>query len=157
MARMFAPLSTSFLGFDRLFSDLERMLDMPATTNSGYPPLNMYREVDGGYTIELAVAGFKKDHISIELNEKTGLLTIIGDNDEKGRILSDPSASTEVVAPASNRMVLKAGIANRQFVRQFTLADTVEVGDVTLEDGLLTIRLNTKQPQLPETKLIPIK
>lgn len=157
MSRMFAPLSTTFLGFDRLFSDIERMLVMPSIVNSGYPPLNMYREDDGGYTIELAVAGFKKDHISIELNEQTRLLTIIGDNDEKGRILSDPSASTEVVAPASNRKVLKAGIANRQFVRQFMLADTVEVGDATLVDGLLTIRLNTKQPQVPEARLIPIK
>jgi len=153
---MFAPLSSSFLGFDSFFSELERMLDMASNSSlqGGYPPLNLYQENDGGYTIEVAVAGFKKEHIKIEHNKKTGVLSIYGDTGVRNSITEpvapdvdrlanqdiDTTKPLSVTVP-TQRTVLKSGIATRQFARHFTLADNLEVKDAKLEDGMLTISL----------------
>lgn len=176
MARLFAPLSSSFLGFDSLFSELERMLDIASNTSpqGGYPPMNLYREDSGDYTIEVAVAGFKKEHITIEHNEQTGILSIFGDStyaaappqEDKKLIKSDRAKSDSTalattqptsVATFDNRKVLKQGIASRQFVRHFTLADGMKVRSAKLEDGLLHISIGMDKPEVPEYLPLRIK
>lgn len=104
----------------------------------GYPPYNIHKK-DDVYTIELAVAGFKQEDISIEYFDKT--LTIKGTSPTK---IED---GTEVIY---------AGIANRAFTRTFTLADTVEVVGADLKDGMLTVTCKQWIPERLQKKTITI-
>lgn len=166
---LFSPLSHSFLGFDPLFDEVDRLLALAKTqsTSVGYPPLNVYKEPDDGYSIELAVAGFKKDDIRIEHDKKNGLITISGDNTVRPQVTANVvragkiSSRSDVAEVPKNEMaptrqVIRQGIANRSFTRSFTVADDLLVEGATLEDGLLTVKL--KKLDLPENKpqLIPI-
>ena len=150
MGTLFAPLSSSFLGFDRLFSDLDRLL-AAAPATSGYPPLNLFKE-DNGYVIELALAGFKKSQIKVEHDKKNGLLTVSGDSTQPEVTGTGVGAEFQ-----EKREVIRQSIAARKFVKSFTVADDLEVQEASLEDGLLTIRL--KKLELPEHKplLITLK
>ncbi len=152
---LFTPLSASFLGFDRLFDDVDRMLEMhtksrAASTNM-YPPLNVYKEEDG-YTIEMAVAGFKKSHIKIEHNKKKNLLSVTGDNAEEPQ-----DTGTLLNAEVPKREVIRRSIAARKFSRTFNIADHLEVQDASLEDGILTIRLVEVVTEDSKPLLIPLK
>ena len=151
---MFAPLSTSFLGFDRLFAELDHMLASTSTQSAGYPPLNLFKE-DDGYVIELALAGFKKSQIKIEHDKKKGLLTVSGDSSVAPTSEGTGIGAETVESP--KREVIRQSIAARKFVRAFTVADDLEVQEAALEDGLLTIKL--KKLELEENKplLIALK
>jgi molecular chaperone IbpA len=134
------PLSSSFLGFDRLFREIDELLELSSnqSVSGGFPPYNLYKEEDG-YSIELAVAGFKADDLKVERDRTAGTLTVSG-GDSK-------SSGTEIV---DTRKPIRQGIAKRTFVRTFTLAEDVEVTGVDLKDGMLSIRL--KQEKKPENK-----
>jgi len=88
-----------------------------------YPPYNIIKAARGHYTIQIAVAGFDEDQIDIELHN--GVLTI------KGIVGESDSAINFVYK----------GIAARSFERRFTLADTVQVDTVSLDRGMLTVKL----------------
>lgn len=166
---LFAPLSSSFLGFDKFFAELERMLDISSsnTIQSRYPPMNLYKEANGDYTIEVAAAGFKREHIKIQHDERTGLLSIFGSSGLKSGSLNDPdvkqwepaaNGDIEQVPPRvkqtpETRVVINHGIATRQFSRHFTLADDMKVKNARLEDGMLVIVLSREKP--PEVEYIP--
>ena len=118
MARMTAFDSPLLLGFDHF----ERMLDRIAKTgNDGYPPYNIERTGQNGLRITLAIAGFAMDDLLVTLEDNQ--LTIRGKQgeDDDGRIF------------------LHRGIAARQFVRSFVLAEGIEVVDAKLDNGLLHI------------------
>ena len=70
----FTPLYRSAVGFDRLAA----LLDAAAATDSasGYPPYNIERTDENAYRIEIAVAGFKPEELTIEAKENT--LTVQG-------------------------------------------------------------------------------
>ena len=139
------PLETRFLGFDSLFQDVERAL-AAATAGanaSGFPPFNLYKE-RGGYSIELAVAGYKKEDIYIRHDRKHGLLRIGSDG------------STDQPEQASDRELLKGGIATRAFERTFTLADNLVVKGAEMRDGMLTVRLETIEREEDKPLLITI-
>jgi HSP20 family molecular chaperone IbpA len=129
----------------------------------------VYKEADDGYSIELALAGFKKEDIRIEHDKKNSLITITGDNsprtqqttEQMARVVQPGKISSRselVEAPRTevSRQVIRQGIANRSFTRSFTVADDLLVDGATLEDGLLTVKL--KKLDLPENRplLIPI-
>lgn len=146
-----APLHSTFLGFDRLFNDIDHWLATAPTqaAGAGYPPLNIYREQDG-YSIEIALAGFKKTDIRIEHDRKRSLLTVSGDATRS--FPQDKDSATSV-----SREVVKQGIASRKFTRSFTVADDLEVLDANLEDGLLLIRLKQFVREEDKPLLIPLK
>lgn len=152
MASLFAPVSGSFLGFERLFDQLDSMIGETRHGHSfqvpTYPPTNLYREENGDYTIELALAGFKKSQIKIELNRKSGTLSISGDtskeDEDKNVILK-------------TRETVQRKIATRKFTRSFSIADDLEVGDASLEDGLLVISLKKIVREEDQPLLIPLK
>ncbi len=111
------------------FEQLERLLERSAKSgNDGYPPFNIEQTSDSSYRITLAVAGFAENDLSITLEDRQ--LVIRGRQREDG----EP------------RVFLHRGIAARQFQRSFVLADGVEVGEAVMENGLLHIDLERKQP-----------
>tara|TARA_B100000029_G_scaffold510074_1_gene600737 strand:- start:931 stop:1389 length:459 start_codon:yes stop_codon:yes gene_type:complete len=127
------PLMRSFVGFDNLFDEFERMSSF---TDNNYPAYNIIKTGDEDYKIEIAVAGFNENEISIEV--KKGLMTV--------------EASK---AKLSNEY-LHRGIAERSFTKQFRLADNMEVKNADLRDGLLTINLYREIPEAEKPKQIKI-
>ena len=131
----FSPLYRSVVGFDRLAQQLETAT---ADSSSGYPPYNIERTDENAYRIELAVAGFKSEELTIEVKEN--LLTVQGrkaTNDEQRRFLH-------------------RGLAERDFERRFQLADYVVVTNANLADGLLAIELKRELPEALKPRRIDI-
>jgi len=126
MSRMSIFNSPFLLGFDQL----EELLDsVSKNSGEGYPPYNIEHLGDHAIRITLAVAGFSKNDLSITL--ESNQLIIHGKQ-------TDDSA---------DKAYLHRGIAARQFVRKFVLADGMEVSDATMEHGLLHIDLIRPEQQ----------
>jgi molecular chaperone IbpA len=131
----FAPLYRSTVGFDRLFQLLDGGVEGEAST---YPPYNIERKSDKEYRITMAVAGFTKDEIDIQVKEQS--LTVKG----------------EKKADDKERHFLHRGIATRTFQRQFQLADHVEVTGADLQDGLLHVDLVRNVPERLKPRAVQI-
>ena len=120
------------------FEPLERLLERTAKSAAdSYPPYNIEATEDGGIAITLAVAGFAKDEIAVTVEDRQ--LVIRGRQNEAG-----------------GKTFLHRGIAARQFLRAFVLADGIEVKTATLENGLLRIILTRPDIQ-PSVRVIDIK
>ena len=132
------PFYRSSVGFDRLFSLLDR-----ATPDGspGYPPYNIERTGDNSYRITVAVSGFSQNELSIVAKENT--LTIKGEK-------------TATETSQSKAEVLYRGIAARAFERAFQLADFVVVKNASLENGLLHVDLVREIPEAKKPRSIPI-
>ena len=131
----FAPLYRSTVGFDRLFQLLDGGVEGEAST---YPPYNIERKADNAYRITMAVAGFTKDEIDIQVKEQS--LTVKG----------------EKKADDKERQFLHRGIATRAFERRFHLADHVEVPGADLQDGLLHVDLVRNVPERLKPRSVQI-
>ena len=132
----FSPLYRSAVGFDRLAS----LLDAATIENAaGYPPYNIERTDDQAYRIDIAVAGFKPDELTIDVRET--LLTV------QGRKTANDDA----------RRYLHRGLAERNVERKFQLADHVVVKDARVADGLLSINLVREVPEALKPRQIPIQ
>ena len=132
----FSPLYRSAVGFDRLAA----LLDAAALENgTGYPPYNIERTDDQAYRIDIAVAGFKPDELTIDVREN--LLTV------QGRKTANDDA----------RRYLHRGLAERNFDRKFQLADHVVVKEARIADGLLSIDLVREVPEALKPRQIPIQ
>jgi molecular chaperone IbpA len=131
----FSPLYRSVVGFDRLADLLDAAT---SETANGYPPYNIERTDDNAYRIDIAVAGFKPDELSIEVKEN--LLTV------QGRKAANDEA----------RRYLHRGLAERNFERRFQLADYVLVSDAQLSDGLLSVSLRRELPEALKPRKIEI-
>ena len=131
-------LHKATIGFDRLFNELERGFANSPNGN-GYPPYNIAQINEDEYMISVAVAGFGMDNLSIE---------------KDGNILK-----IEGVAPKGDEHVnyLHKGIGGRNFRKEFTLADHVEVVNATLELGMLNVHLVREVPEALQPKKIAIK
>jgi molecular chaperone IbpA len=127
-----------FVGADRV---MKRLADIANQSTQmmpiKYPPYNIKKVDETRYVIELAVAGFGKSEIDIELQE--GLLKVTGKCD----------------SPESTEYLYK-GIAERGFKREFTLADNVEVKSSTLVNGMLKIWLEAFIPEEKKAKKVEI-
>jgi len=133
----FTPLYRSMVGFDRLAQLMEAAAKTEGATN--WPPYNIESLAEDAWRIELAVAGFKADELSIEVKEN--LLTVTG-----------RKAANE----DGEKRYLHRGLAERDFERRFQLADYVVVTDAGLENGLLTIALKRELPEAMKPRTIPI-
>jgi molecular chaperone IbpA len=132
----FSPLYRSVVGFDRLADLLD---SASADSTNGYPPYNIERTDQNAYRVEIAVAGFKPEELSIEVKEN--VLTVQGRK----------PANDDV------RRFLHRGLAERNFERRFQLADYVVVTDAALADGLLSISLVRELPEQLKPRRIEIK
>ena len=132
----FAPLYRSTVGFDRLFHLMDNLAG--SAEEGGYPPYNIERLGENSYRITMAVAGFTRDEIAIEVKETA--LTVRG----------------EKKAEEGKREFLHRGIAQRSFERRFQLADYVEVNGADLKDGLLHIDLQRNIPERMKPRTVTI-
>ena len=130
--------SPFFVGFETLWDSMDRIAteSRPQT----YPPYNLIKEDDYNYKIELAVAGFTSDQIKVSHEPEKNQLTIAGD--QTG---SDSESS-----------FIHRGIAERQFSRTWTVADTIIVRGADLTDGILSISLEKLIPEEKKPKEISI-
>jgi len=133
----FAPLYRSTVGFDRLFQLLDSAGGVESEAST-YPPYNIERKSETEYRISMAVAGFAKDEIDIQVKEQS--LTIKG----------------EKKADDKDRQFLHRGIATRTFERRFQLADHVEVTGADLQDGLLHVDLVRNVPERLKPRSVQI-
>lgn len=110
------------------FEEVERTVDrLTKSAGDGYPPYNIEQTGPGALRITLAVAGFAEDQLSVTI--ESNQLVVRGKQDADG----------------SDRIFLHRGIAARQFQRSFVLADGIEVGGASLEQGLLHIDMARPQ------------
>ena len=130
-------LHRATIGFDRLFNELERGFANSPNGN-GYPPYNIAQINEDEYMISLAVAGFGMDNLNITKDGKT--LRIEG------------------TAPKGDEHVnyLHKGIGGRNFRREFTLADHVDVVSAGLDLGMLNVHLKRELPEELQPKTIAI-
>lgn len=128
-----------FIGFDNIWSEIERLSEV--ADNKLYPPHNVVKHDETHFSIELALAGYKKDDLSVELKE--GILVISGDN--------RPMLNDEV-----QKEYLHRGISGRKFTRTFRLSEHVVVDGADFVDGLLVINLRVEIPEEKLPRNIPI-
>ena len=126
------------VGFDRQF---DRLWDYAThqAESTGFPPYNIIKDGEYNFNIEMALAGYNKKDIEVEVAD--GVLTVKSIKDTKDE---------------DDNNVYR-GIANRNFTRKFTLADDIIVKDGKLEDGMLTIKLERVIPEEKKPRLITIK
>ena len=129
-------LTRQAIGFDRMFLELEDALRLHGSHDS-YPPYNIVRIDDTNYRIELAVAGFAEDEITIEL--KDGSLYVRGKQGDREEV-----------------SYTFKGISARDFERVFKLADYVEVESATIVNGILSIKLVQNIPEEKQPRKIAI-
>ncbi len=129
------------VGFDSIFDEFDRMLDSTERYNSNYPPYNIHKLSDTNYKIEVALAGYSKDDIELELKENT--LTVR--NKAKEKVINEEGNG-----------VLHKGISTRQFERAFTISEDIKVKNAELKNGLLNIDLERIIPEDKKSRLIEI-
>ena len=132
----FAPYRRSSVGFDRLFDLLET--GTRGDASDGYPPFDIIKEGEDRYRITLAIAGFLPDEIEIIAQQNQ--LTVTGKR-------SDETDEGEF---------LHRGIATRTFERRFQLADFIEAGTASFDNGLLSIELRRVIPEAMKPRKIEI-
>ena len=125
------------VGFDDLF---DRLFDLNES-NSGFPPYNITKTDDSNYVIEMAVAGFNKKEIEIQLSDGNLTVRSLSDSEEENKSSS----------------FIHRGISQRSFVRKFTFSDEIRVKNAELTDGMLRINLEKLIPEHKKPKLIQIK
>ena len=126
------------VGFDRTFDRLFDYVTHQAES-TGFPPYNIIKDGEYNFNIEMALAGYNKKDIEVEVAD--GVLTVKSIKDTKDEDHNN----------------VYRGIANRNFTRKFTLADDIIVKDGKLEDGMLTIKLERVIPEEKKPRLITIK
>lgn len=134
----FNQLTPYAVGFDRVFDNLSRYVDNNATS-TGYPPYNIRKEGEYNYVIEMALAGFAREDLEIEVAD--GVLTIRSVKEK-----SDDDVSN-----------IYRGISFRKFVRKFTIADDIVVNGAKMENGMLSVDLERIVPEEKKPRLIEVK
>ena len=120
---LFDKISKNSIGMDEYFDSFWN------ATPSNYPPYNLIHESNVLSRLEIALAGFKRDEVKVYT--EYGKLIVEAEKEEK----KEPETYTH------------RGLAQRSFSKQWSLSDDTEVGDVTLEDGLLTVTLKKVVPE----------
>lgn len=124
---------SAFVGFDHLFDELDRAVKQ---ANDHYPPHNIVKTGESDYQIEIAVAGFSREELSIEVKDRS--LTVIGEHINRGR------------------EYIHRGISTKKFKRTFRLSEYVKVSGADLVDGILAVQLKVVVPEEMRPRIIPI-
>jgi molecular chaperone IbpA len=134
----FNKLTPYAVGFDRVFDNLNRYVDNNQQSH-GFPPYNIRKDGDFNYVIEMALAGFGKKDIEIEVSDGTLSIRSTKENE------------------TDNDSQLYRGISFRKFDRKFTLSEDIVVSGAKLENGMLTIDLERIVPEEKKPRLIEVK
>jgi len=130
-------LNRALIGFDTMFDAMERRFATQISNN--YPPHNIIKAGENDYKIQLAVTGFTKSEVSVTI--ENNVLVVKGE-----------SNTTDWPPEA----YLHRGLATRDFVREFPLAEHIEVVGAQIENGLLIISLVRNVPESAKPKVIDI-
>ncbi len=133
----FNQLTPYAVGFDRIFDNLSRYTS-DNMQSTGFPPYNIRKEGDYNYVIELALAGFGKEDIEVEVADGTLSVRSVKENSE-------------------DESTVYRGISSRRFERKFTMADDIVVNGAKLENGMLTVELERVVPEEKKPRLIKVK
>lgn len=123
----------SFIGFDHLLNELDHVAKH---ANDHYPPHNIIKTGETDYLIELAVAGFSREELTVEVKDRT--LTVSGEHVSRGREF------------------IHRGISTKKFKRTFRLSEHVHVNGADLKDGILSIDLKYVVPDALRPRKIEI-
>jgi molecular chaperone IbpA len=113
------------VGLDDVFNRLDAL----SGHNINYPPYNLIKHDSSNFTVEVALAGFKREEI--EVSTEQNILRVTSKHEE----------------PDSTRTYLHKGLSKRNFTRSWQLSEDVRVKDVLFTDGLLTIDLEKIIPE----------
>ena len=133
----FNQLTPYAVGYDRIFDHLNNYVSNNVTS-TGFPPYNISKGGDYNYVIEMALAGFSKKDIEIEVADGTLTFRSTKENEE-------------------NEDTIHRGISYRKFNRKFTIADDIIVNDASLDNGMLQINLERIVPEEKKPRLIEVK
>ena len=142
---IFNRLRPVSVGFDSIFDHFGSMWDddFMSDIQPSYPPYNIVKSGKNTYDIEVALAGFNKKDINVEV--ENGMLTIETKKEDK---TSEKDEDGEI---------LHKGISKRYFKRSFTIANDVKVKGAELKDGLLKVSMERVIPEHRKAKTIDIK
>ena len=142
---IFNQLRPVTVGFDNVFDHFERMFDEDFTSFNAptFPFYNIVKQGKNKFAIELALAGYNKK--DIEINLEDGVLSI---KSVKEETTDEKNEDGEI---------LHKGIAKRYFSKSFTIAEDVEVKGAELKDGLLKVSLERIVPEHKQAKTIEVK
>jgi molecular chaperone IbpA len=130
-------LNRALLGFDTLFNDVEQRF--ANQINNNYPPYNVLKHDEDTYEIQVAVTGFEKDEITVEIDQNQLIV--------KGEHEGEEDTTTQY---------LHRGLATRNFTRSWTLAEHMEVGEGKIKNGVLTIELKRVVPEALKPRVLKI-
>jgi molecular chaperone IbpA len=130
-------LSRALIGFDTMFDQMERRYGN--SVNNNYPPHNILRIADNEYAIQIAVTGFEKNEISVTI--ENNVLIVKGES---------------ITTDYPTEQYLHRGLATRDFVKEFPLAEHIEVSGATIKNGMLTVNLIRNIPESAKPKVIDI-
>jgi molecular chaperone IbpA len=137
---MFKDLDKYFVGLDDHLQKMHQMHQEFAKAVPGYPPYNIRKVADNKYQIELAVAGFGKQDIDIELADNKLVI--------KGNVATEQDTENNF---------LFRGIGMRAFTRTFAIDDHVEVQSAEIVNGMLKVFLEKLVPETKKPKKIKVK
>jgi len=142
---IFNQLRPVTVGFDNVFDHFERMFndEFFNVPTVNYPPYNIVKTGVNTYNVEVALAGFSRDDVSVEFAE--GILTI------KSKDRTESNKKDE------DGDIIHKGISKRYFSKSFTVSDDVEIKGAELKDGLLTVSMERIIPEAKKARVIEIK
>ena len=135
---IFNKLRPVSVGFDDIFNHFESMFNddyysLSPSIGTNYPPYNIVRSGENQYDIEIALAGFSKDDVSVSVEDSVLTIETKQDNHSPNQNEEDG--------------VIHRGISKRYFKKSFTIASDVEVKNAQLKDGLLKISMERIIPE----------
>jgi molecular chaperone IbpA len=130
-------LSRALIGFDTMFDQMERRYANSVSSN--YPPFNILKWNEDQYEIQIAITGFEKEEIRVEVEQNQ--LTVYGES----KVMS-----------LGDTMYIHRGLATRDFERSFTLAEHMEVKGAETKNGMLRIQIFRNIPESAKPKIIDI-
>ena len=143
---IFNQLRPLTVGFDDTFRHFESMFDhqLDHIQTTAFPHYNIVKQDKNKYDIQIALAGYNKKDINVNLED--GILSVESKKDEKKETKVD-----------SEGEILHKGIAKRYFKKSFTIADDVEINGAELKDGMLRVSMEKIVPEAKKLKTIEIK
>jgi len=133
-AKYLLEIQKNSIGMDEWF----KRFDTAFETHTNYPPYNLVKESSVDFRLEIALAGYKREDIEVTT--------------EWNKLFVEAKKSGD-----SSDEYLHKGLAKRAFTRTWTLSDDVVVGDVSFENGLLTVKLNRVIPEHQKRKVYELK
>jgi len=155
-------LNRALIGFDSLFDNFEHRF--ANQINNSYPPYNILKHDEDTYEIQVAVTGFEKDEITVEIDQnnlvvKGSRKNGNGERDERMSSVLSKLTGKETGVDTSNPEVqyLHRGLATRDFTRSWELGQYIEVGDGSIKNGVLTIELKRVVPEALKPRVLKLK